>query len=144
MPVAHFHLALGSVTPDQVRELLVQASVLYAEVLDSPIERIRIYLVPVDPELLAVGGVPVAAGAEPAPYFTAIVLAGRPAAQRTELLRRFTELLVEVLAVSREEVRGRIIEVQPENWGIGGASASTVRADEVRLRRTAEPDRQVT
>ncbi|MCE0765778.1 tautomerase family protein [Pseudonocardia kujensis] len=128
MPVAHFHLVRGTFTPDQGRELLVRASAVYAEVLDSPIERIRVVLVPVEPDLLAVGGVPVADGGAPAPYFTAVVLAGRPAPQRAELLRRLTGLLVELLDVPASAVRGHVVEVHPENWGIGGTPASVARA----------------
>ena len=60
MPVAHFHLVRSTFTPVQGRELLARASAVYAEVLDSPPERIRVYLVPVEPEQLAVGGVVVA------------------------------------------------------------------------------------
>lgn len=118
MPVAHLYAAA---TPAQQRELLVRGSALYAEVLESPIERIRVYLV--EPTAVAVGG-----EVGTAPYFTAVVLAGRPAGQRAELLRRFTELLVEVLDVPVGEVRGQVVEVRPENWGIGGVPASVVRA----------------
>ncbi|MFC4948685.1 tautomerase family protein [Pseudonocardia sp. GCM10023141] len=128
MPIAHFHLVRSTFTPDQGRRLLVRAAEVYAEVLDSPLERIRTYLAPVEPGAMTVGGTLVADGGEPAPYFTAVVLEGRPAAQRAELLRRFTDLLVEILNASRPTVRGRIIEVSPDDWGIGGEPASAVRA----------------
>ena len=47
---------------------------------------------------------------EPAPYFTAIVLEGRPVEQRHRLLAEVTDLIVEVLDATRSRVRGRIIQ----------------------------------
>lgn len=139
MPVAHFHLPSAAFYPDRRRELLVRASAGYARILESPIERVRVFLVDYPPTDIAVGGVvPADTTSEPAaPYFTAIVLAGRPAAQRAELLRHFTDLLVEVLGVDRSGVRGRIIEVEPENWGIAGTPAARVRSEEI-ARRAAD------
>lgn len=134
MPVAHFHLANGSFDRDQRERLLVGASKCYSEVLDSPIERVRAFIVGYEPEAVAVGGRLVADGASAAPYFTAIVLAGRPAEQRHRLLARFTDLVVETLGVPRDSIRGQIIEVKPENWGIAGVAASAVRAEEIAAR----------
>ena len=131
MPVAHFHLPSGVVTAAQENRLLREACTAYSRVLDSPIERVRAFIVHYDSTQVAVAGEIVADGAAIAPYFTAIVLAGRPAAQRQELLGAFTGLLVEILGVDRALVRGQIIEVAPENWGIGGVAASGVRADEI-------------
>ncbi|WP_433505726.1 tautomerase family protein [Pseudonocardia halophobica] len=134
MPVAHFHVVRDGVDPAQRRRLLVEASRIYAEVLDSPIERVRVFVVEYDAETAAVGGEIVAEGAPAAPYFTAVVLAGRPATQRGELLARLTDLVVDVLGVERRRVRGRIVEVAPENWAIGGVGAASVRADEIAAR----------
>lgn len=134
MPVAHFHLADGTVDRTQQQRLLVEASQCYSQVLGSPMERVRTFIVRYDPAALAVAGEVVADGASAAPYFTAIVLAGRPAQQRHELLTRFTDLIVEILEVPRDLVRGQIIEVKPENWGIAGVAASAVRADQIATR----------
>ncbi len=134
MPVAHFHLPTGLATAEQERSLLIESSTLYSQILDSPIERVRTFVVHYEPTQLAVAGEIVAEGGSAAPYFTAIVLAGRPAAQRQELMAAFTTLIVDVLGVERGLVRGQIIEVAPENWGIGGTAASAVRADEVAQR----------
>ena len=131
MPVAHFHLVDGTFDSAQQRRLLIESSRCYSEVLGSPIDRVRIFVVPYSPAGVAVGGTVVTDGSEPAPYFTAIVLAGRPLRQRHELLARFTDLCVEILGTPRKLVRGRIIEVQPENWGIAGEAASSVRAEEI-------------
>ncbi|MCO7191981.1 phenylpyruvate tautomerase MIF-related protein [Pseudonocardia sp. McavD-2-B] len=125
MPVAHLY---ATVPAEHRAELLERLSAVYAEVLGSPVERIRVYLV--EPQAAAVGGKvgPVA------PYFTAVVLADRPAAQRAELLRRFTDVLTEVLRVPRPTVRGMVLEAPPENWGIGGTPAATTRAAEISTR----------
>ncbi|WP_238418834.1 tautomerase family protein [Gordonia sp. 'Campus'] len=134
MPVAHFHIPIGSASTEQRAALLTAASAAYSRILDSPTERVRTFVVQYDPTDLAVGGQLVADGGAIAPYFTAIVLAGRPARQRSELLAAFTDLLVEHLGVDRSAVRGRIVEVSPENWGIGGVPASDVRTSEISLR----------
>ncbi|MFC9555673.1 tautomerase family protein [Rhodococcus sp. NPDC056960] len=134
MPVAHFHLVDGAYTAEQHRTLLTEASRCYAEVLDSPIERVRTFIVRYTPGDVAVAGAVVADGAPPAPYFTAIVLAGRPASQREELAARFTDLVVDVLGEDRALVRGQIVEVDPVNWAIAGNSAAATRAGEISAR----------
>jgi phenylpyruvate tautomerase PptA (4-oxalocrotonate tautomerase family) len=134
MPVAHFHLVDGAYTPEQHRELLTAASCCYAEVLDSPIERVRAFVVRYHPDDVAVAGTVVGAGAPPAPYFTAIVLAGRPVLQRQELAQRFTDLIVDILGAHRSLVRGQVIEVDPANWVIAGNPAATLRAGEIAAR----------
>lgn len=141
MPIAHFYIVQNTASHDQRRLLITRATEIYAEVIGAPLDRIRTYIVPVEPDDIAVHGIPVAEGSTPAPYFTAIVLADRPVAQRAELLGRFSELLTDILEVPLPEVRGQIIEVQPENWGIGGIPASTVRSVEVAGRRTTRASR---
>ncbi len=105
-------------------------SARYAEVLESPLSRIRAYVTLHRPEHWAAGGVP---GVE-APYFTAIVLEGRPAEQRHRLLGAFTDILVDTLGVERSLVRGRIIQVPPDDWAIGGVPASAARRTEIAAR----------
>ncbi|MCZ4534854.1 tautomerase family protein [Gordonia terrae] len=134
MPVAHFHVPAGSFTDEQQRTLLLEASSIYSQVLDSPIERVRTFLVSYPPTSVAVAGAIVAEGGTVAPYFTAIVLHGRPASQRHLLLERFTDLIVDVFEVDRSGIRGQIIEVNPENWGIAGSPASELRAGEAAAR----------
>lgn len=130
MPVAHFHLPRGRFTSDQERRLLIEASETYARVLDSPIARVRTFLIHYEPTCLAVGGRIVDEGGTVAPYFTAIVLAGRRVEQRQELLLGLTDLIAEVLEIAHGPIRGQIIEVEPENWGIAGTPASQARSAE--------------
>jgi 4-oxalocrotonate tautomerase family enzyme len=132
VPVLEVHLVEGDHSPDAVARLLGAASRRYAEVLASPLERIRASATLHPREHWAVGG---ETGAVPAPYFTAIVLEGRPVEQRHRLLAELTDLLVDVLGVTRSRVRGRIIQVPPEDWAIGGVPASAARRDEIAARR---------
>lgn len=131
MPVAHFHLSRDAHEGEAVSALLVRASVVYADVLQCPLDRVRAYAVEYDPLRIAVAGVP---GTQSAPYFTAIVLAGRPEEQRRRLLSALTDTVVDTLDVDRALVRGRIVQVNPEDWGIGGRPAAEVRAGEIRGR----------
>lgn len=140
MPVAHFHLVNGAYPDAAVEDLLVRASIHYAEILESPIDRVRAFAVRYAPAAVAVAGRLVSEGAPPAPYFTAIVLAGRPVAEREALARRFTDLIVQCLDVDRALVRGQIIEVSPENWSIAGDLAIVARAAEVDARARARRD----
>ena len=129
MPVAHLHVVAAS--PEQVRRLGAETTDIYAAALESPVERTRVYVVNHQPHEVTVGGASVAHGAPAAPFFTALVFAGRPAAQRHEVLRRVSTLLAEVLGVDLSLVRGRVIPVDPQDWGIGGVPASVLRAAEI-------------
>lgn len=134
MPVVEFHLAEGLYADDQLDRLLDAASLLYAEVLNSPIDRVRVYLHLVKPEHMAVGGKRVSRGAPAAPYFTFLVLEGRPLAECEALMAGFTDLLVEILGVERGLVRGGCRPIPPQYWSIGGVSAASLRAGEIAAR----------
>jgi|SRR5689334_6459216 len=130
MPILEVHLVEGAHADAQVAELLTRLSTRYAEVLESPLERVRAYVTLHAPERWATGGV---VGVE-APYFTAIVLEGRPAEQRRRLLEGFTDIIIDTLGVDRRLVRGRIIRVSPDDWAIGGVPASAARGAEIAAR----------
>ncbi len=134
MPIVRLHFAHGRYRDEQVRRLLVAVSHAYADVLDAPLDRVRAFAHSHPAEFCVVAGQPVSEGADDAPFFEAIVLAGRRVEHRLELLSRFTDLVVEHLAVDRGLVRGRVIETEPENWAIGGAPASDVRRTEIDAR----------
>ena len=141
MPILEVHLVEGDHPPSEHARLLEVLSRRYAEVLASPIERVRAYLTVHPRASWAVGGV---VDTAPAPFFTALVLEGRPVEQRHRLLAAFTDDLVAVLRVERARVRGRVIEVPPDDWGIGGEPASGVRRNEIADRsalRSAAVDR---
>lgn len=48
------------------------------------------------------------------------MLAGRPRAKKTELIRQVTEAVVHSLDVRPEQVRVLLYEVAPEHWAVGG------------------------
>ena len=134
MPVVNFHLLAGHSTAEQEQRLLVEASRLYSEVLGSPIERVRAFITPYPASQFAVAGQPCSVNGLHAPFFEFIVLDGRPLAERQRLAEGFTDLLVSILGVRRELVRGRCQRVAPEDWSIGGVPASVQRAGEVAAR----------
>lgn len=134
MPLAHFHLADKDVSNEQLEIIAREATQIYAEVLDSPIDRIRIFINLHAPNLVAVGGKLISNGGELSPYFDFIVLQGRSLDQRREITERFTALLTNVLGVSKQSIRGRCCEVLPENWSIGGVLAAELRKAEIEAR----------
>lgn len=134
VPIVTVHLLEGRHLAGQVSTLLDALTRRYAAVLESPVERVRAFAQMHPARLWTTGGEP---GVE-APYFTALVLAGRPVAQRHRLLADFTDVIVDVLGVPRTSVRGRIIPVDPDDWGIGGVPASAARRGEIDARAAAE------
>ena len=134
MPILNFHLVDGHYSQAQHERLLVESSRFFAEVLRCPIERVRVFITLHRPELFAVAGELCSRGGGQAPYFTFITLEGRSLEDRQRLLRGFTDLVVDILQVDRNVVRGGIVPVMPENWAIGGEAASATRAEEIRAR----------
>ena len=139
MPIVNFHLLDGASSPEQEEQLLLAACRLYAEVLEAPMDRVRAFITPHGAGRFAVAGELAIFSRGHAPYFDFIVLVGRPREQRHRLMEGFTRLLVEILGVSREHVRGECRQVSPEDWGIGGIPASTLRKDEVDARAAMSP-----
>lgn len=134
MPILTIHLGEGHYSDAQCEKLLVETSRLYAEVLKSPIERVRVFIQTHKPSHIAVAGVPSSQSQAKAPYFHFLVLKGRSLEERHQLLRGFTDLIVEILQVDRTLVRGGCWPIPPEDWAIGGLPASIKRADEVEAR----------
>jgi len=139
MPIVTFRLTDGVNSTESVQRLLVEASRLYARALDSPLERIRAFADLHPDGLVAVAGELVSQTPRNAPYFEFLVLAGRPVQQRHDLMRGFTDLLVDVLSAPRELVRGRAIVLDPDDWAIAGEPASVRRAGEIAARAGAGP-----
>lgn len=137
MPIIHFHLADQTYSEQQQTTLMTRATALYSQLLNSPVERVRVYIQPYAPSHLMVGGRRVADGAADAPYFHFLVLEDRPLNERHALLAGFTDLLVECLGVERGRVRGGCWPIAAEDWAIGGTPASVARAAEVAARAAA-------
>lgn len=138
MPILTVHLSCDTYAGEQLERLLVSASEIYARVLDSPLERVRVFLNLIERDAMAVGGEVVATSDRHAPFFEAIVLEGRPAQQKQLLMEAITDLLEDVLQVDRAGIRGVCWSVPPEDWCIAGTPASTKRAREIRARENAD------
>lgn len=139
MPIVTFHLAAGQYPADRIERLQRMASRLYAEVLyagtvPDGLERVRSFVALYPADLTAVGGEIVSVEGRLAPYFEFLVLAGRPAEQRHALLAGFTDLVVDLLGVDRSAVRGRVVQLDPDDWGIGGIPAGHHRRSEIEAR----------
>lgn len=132
MPIAHLHII--DPTPQQKRDLLRRASEAYAEVFESPLERVRVFIHAYPADCAAVGGVPVSDGAPAAPFFSLLAMGGRPIDQQQRAVKAFTDLLEDVLGIDRSLIRGMVTEANPDTWGIAGEPASAVRAAELAAR----------
>lgn len=137
MPILEYNLIENEYTDAQCEQLLVESSRLYAEVLKSPLDRVRVVIHLYKPQMAATGGVPVHRGGRSAPYFHFLVLQGRPVEERHALLTGFTDLVVRILGAERALVRGGCWPISPEDWAIGGTPASVMRAAEVKARAEA-------
>lgn len=140
MPIVTYHLVEGRHSDAAVGELLRRSCQLFAEVLQTPVERVRALAHEHRPALSCVGGELVADGAAEAPYFHFMLLEGRPLEAAQRLLEGFTDLLVETLGVDRALVRGGMWPVEPERWAIAGTPAAVARGAEVQARRVAGTD----
>lgn len=57
MPLVQIDIMEGR-SPEQIRELHERVAALVAEILDSPIERVRTYITQFPPQAWGIGGVP--------------------------------------------------------------------------------------
>jgi 4-oxalocrotonate tautomerase len=137
MPVLEYHLVEDQYTDAQCEQLLVESSRFYADVLRSPLDRVRVFIHLHKPAMVATAGVPLSRGGRSAPYFHFLALQGRPIEERHALLTGFTELIVKILGADRSLVRGGCWAIPPEDWSIGGTPASVLRAAEVKARAEA-------
>ncbi|TYC51415.1 4-oxalocrotonate tautomerase [Zoogloea oleivorans] len=137
MPILNIHLVRGQHAADRVENLLLRCSEAFAAGLRCPLDRVRVFVTEHEPHLMCVGGQLVRDAGVNAPYFSFIVLEGRSLEDRQQLLAAFTDLIVELLDVPRELVRGGIVPVAPADWSIGGQPASSLRQAEIEARRLA-------
>lgn len=142
MPVVTFRLIADQHRTADVTALLVASCRLFAEVLDTPPERVRAFAEEIAPTHAVIGGESVADSGASAPFFTFYLLRGRPPEHRQALLAGFTDLLVEHLGVERSTIRGCVLIVDPEDWAIAGVPAAQARRAEVEERaRRAAPEK---
>lgn len=134
MPILEYRLAEGQYTDEQVSDLLLASARLYAEVLKSPVERVRVVALTYKPQHAVVGGHLVSEGGPSAPWFHFLVLEGRPQEECQALIAGFTDLVASTLGVERGLVRGGCWPIPAQHWGIGGVPASVMRAQEIAAR----------
>ncbi len=139
MPVAQIHLVREAFSDAAIGAALLElgtfyASTLYPEAAAPPIERVRIFASLIEPAHWAAGGQLAADGGSRAPYFSCLVLTGRSLEQHHALLAGFTAILARHLGCPEGDIRGQVIPIEPDNWGIGGRPASLVRRAEIAAR----------
>jgi 4-oxalocrotonate tautomerase family enzyme len=135
MPYLRIEVAAG-IAPETRRELLGRTAELFAEITESPLERVRTLVVELPRDAFAVGGVPIEDSGVQAPFVTVDVLAGRPPDQHRALIERISPLVADIVGCPLERVRTLVVEVPPELWGIAGVPAAAARRAEIDARRS--------
>ena len=136
MPIMNIHLKEDCFNDEQITELLEKSSQHYCEVLECPIDRVRVFINTYPGNRMSVKGkVCTDPDDKGAPYFEFIVLEGRSVDQIQQLIEKFTGLIASVLQVEQNLVRGACWPVHPAHWGIGGVPASLTRAREIAARK---------
>lgn len=128
MPVIFFTVPEDMLCERGQADLVVRASAIFAKELASPVDRIRAFVNVHHPWQSAVGGV---TDGMPALFFEFVMLKGRPSEQRLALMKRFSDLLVELTGADIAAVRGMCRQIDPDDWCIAGEPASVARADHV-------------
>ena len=137
MPILTYQLVAGQHDDAAIGELLLRSARLFAEVTESPVERIRVFADERPASRVCVGGALVSESGACAPFFTFWLMEGRPVEQRHRLLAGFTALLAEALGVDPAHVRGVVQVASPSDWAIAGVPASVVRQREIEARAAA-------
>lgn len=148
MPFVAIEVVEG-LPPSAKRALVTDVAELVAEIMESPVDRIRVRVSESPVDCWSTGGVPAAdvAGpeglpaAEQAPFISFDILEGRPLGQKHDLIRRVSAAVADIVGCPVGRVRMRLGELSPDLWGIGGVPAAQKRADEVERRRVTTTDR---
>ena len=139
MPILRVQCNVARYTPEQREGFMGEAAQLFADVLVSPVERIRVFLLDVPSGLCHVGGMS-SPPVDPV-FYEFYLLAGRPAEHKLRLMRGFTALLEQWLAADRSAIRGVCWHVPPDDWAIGERTAAELRSQEIadRARKQGHP-----
>lgn len=133
MPFLRIDLA-APIDPEMKRRLLVETAQLFADIIESDIDRVRTQVHELPGDDFAVGGVPISESGVQAPFVTLDLFRGRPASEHRSLCERIPALVAEIVGCPIERTRLRINEVFPEGWAIGGVQASELRRAEIEAR----------
>jgi phenylpyruvate tautomerase PptA (4-oxalocrotonate tautomerase family) len=142
MPVARFFLPRGSFPDEAIGSMLVEISHFYARALypeadPLPMDRVRTWVTLVDAPHWCLAGQLASEGGATTPYFECLILIGRPIEAHHRLIAGFTDILARHLGCDPKLVRGRVVPIEADNWGIGGVPASLARRAEVEARARA-------
>ena len=133
MPFIRVDVADG-VSPSVRHRLLRETAELFAEITESPLDRVRSQVHELPAGDFAVGGVTIAESGMQAPFISVDLLQGRPIEQHTAIIERMSALVAKIMDVPIERTRLRINEVAPHDWGIGGVPAAELRRREIEAR----------
>ena len=145
MPIANIHVLAGHPRP-VLQQLLREASATLARVIESPVDRLQVWITEVDPGLYAIAGEPAdqvlqhtpRAQAE-IPLIRMALMEGRPTEKLHAVMAAMTEVTARVLGGDPMRVRVQIDHVAPDRWAIGGQPASVLRAAELAARSAGKP-----
>ena len=127
MPVVFMNIPEPHLSPDAETRLLTQASQVMADCLNSPIERVRIYIKSYCETRYATAG----QVGKPSPFFEFLIFQGRPAEMKHAIMAQMTDLIARETGLDASDVRGVCRTVSPDDWCIGGEPASKVRATHI-------------
>ncbi len=140
MPVAHINLLKGH-SRQTLKTIIAEVSAVMGRILDSPKERLLVWISEIDPALWGIAGVPAdealmgAAREEiEMPFVQMALMENRPLEQKQRVIAEITEILHAALGVRKERIRVHVSSVDPALWGIGGVPASVSRAQELSAR----------
>ncbi len=139
MPFIRIDVANGLSTATKKR-LLREPAEIFAEITESPLDRVRSQVHELPVGEFAVGGVTIAESGQQAPFISVDLLAGRPLEQHRAIIERISACVAEIVDVPIERTRLRINEIPPHDWGIGGVPASERRKAEIDARRADSSD----
>ncbi|MCA9548769.1 MAG: tautomerase family protein [Myxococcales bacterium] len=143
MPLATIHVLTGHPRPT-LKALLREFSATYARIMESPVERLQVWIQEIDPELYAIAGEPAdealargPRGELEIPLIRLVMMEGRPQSQADAAIQELSACVARHLGGDPARVRVEIQTVPPERWGIGGTPASVLRRAEIEARRRA-------
>ena len=141
MPIANIHVLAGHPRP-LLKQLLREASATLAHVIESPPDRLQVWITEIDPGLYAIAGEPADEVLERVPRHEAEIplirmalMEGRPVEMLHRVMAELSEVVARVLGSDPQRIRVQIDHVHPDRWAIGGVPASVKRAAELAARK---------
>ena len=144
MPIANIHVLAGHPRP-VLQQLLREASATLARVIESPIDRLQVWITEIDPELYAIAGEPAdevlehtPRGEAEIPLIRMALMEGRSVQTLHRVMADLSEVTARVLGGDPQRVRVQIDHIHPDRWAIGGVPASKARAAELAARAASQ------